>query len=370
MALPLPQVVADVGPGGGIVTGMQGMNALNKSALENQYYAPNMQSQIDYRNALTQGQGIENQFMPDKLKLANAFAQLQNQYYGPKTQSDINYNNALTNKMMTMTPLEAQQLQLANQYYPQKTQANINSQNAMANYRNMGGTGMGVGQKQIMGLQQQLSREHPDWNPQQTNQAASAYIVGDNQLPDGTQLPPISGIGQAYVDQIVKQGTTAQGLNQQRFAATTDAILDKGNELMPSVSKYAGALGKAQGGIDAVSNSLGADTPDYQNYMYFTRTFVPYAAGEMMRALGVNASDIQKSLYQKVINPITWDQNPKSAMENYSKMTKLFKETVGKTVGKSTGEIRSALRNNSSSNSSSKATLRYNQATGEFEEIK
>jgi len=46
MALPLPKVVYDVEPGGGVVTGMRGANALTKSALENKYdeykakYAP------------------------------------------------------------------------------------------------------------------------------------------------------------------------------------------------------------------------------------------------------------------------------------------------------------------------------------------
>jgi len=36
MALPLPRVVADVGPGGPLVTSMMGTNALTKSNLENQ----------------------------------------------------------------------------------------------------------------------------------------------------------------------------------------------------------------------------------------------------------------------------------------------------------------------------------------------
>ena len=53
MALPLPRVVPDVGPGGPLITAMGGMNALQKQMLENQYYAPNIQSEIKQRNALT-----------------------------------------------------------------------------------------------------------------------------------------------------------------------------------------------------------------------------------------------------------------------------------------------------------------------------
>ena len=193
-----------------------------------------------------------------------------------------------------------------------------------------------------------MAREHPDWSPEVSNQAASAYISGESALPDGTLLPELSGLAQSYVDQIVKRGSTAMGLNQQRFAATTDAIIEQGKPLIPSVAKYAGVLGKAKGNIDAAFSSLGADSPDYKEYLYFTRQFVPYAAGEMMRALGVNASDTQKVLYQQVINPISWDSNPKTALENYNRMTQLFKETVSKTVSKSAGQIRASLKGTNS----------------------
>jgi len=43
MALPLPKVISDVGPGGGIVTAMGGMNALTKSNLDNQMASVKLQ---------------------------------------------------------------------------------------------------------------------------------------------------------------------------------------------------------------------------------------------------------------------------------------------------------------------------------------
>lgn len=56
--------------------GMLQANAVQKSALENaaqrlknQYYAPDILSQIANRNALTQGQTITNQYLPDQLRL-------------------------------------------------------------------------------------------------------------------------------------------------------------------------------------------------------------------------------------------------------------------------------------------------------------
>lgn len=277
--------------------------------------------------------------------LKSHMQQLQNQFYAPNIQSEIAQREAATNRSNQLLPLDIQNQKNINDWYARKAQAEINSQNAMANFRNMGGGGGGVDQKSFMGLQNQIMLDNPQFTPQQANQAASAYIKGDNQLPDGTPLPPISGLGQSYLDSIALHTNTAQAVNQQRFAATTDAILEKGKELIPSVSKYAGAIGTAKGGLDAVKNSLGDNSKSYKDYMYFTRQFVPYAAGEMMRALGVNASDAQKELYQKVINPISFDQNPVGAMENYNRMVKLFKETVSKTVGKTPSQIRAGLNN-------------------------
>ncbi len=351
MSLPLPKVVSDVGPGGPLVTSMKGQNALQELMLKNKYYGPNIESEMNNRNALTKGQNITNEYMPDKLRMANALAQLQNQYYGANKESEINGRNALTNKYNTMTPLEAKELQLKNESYREIAESNMNLQKANANFKNSGGGGMGVAQKELKGLESQLSQEHPEWTPEQTNQAASAYINGDSALPDGTQLSEPSGMVQTFVDNVIKRGTTAQGLNQQRFATTTDKLLEEGKGLMDSVSRYAGVLGKGKGGADKIKSTLGIDTPEYNDYMYFTRTFVPAAAGEMMRALGVNASDTQKAIYQQVINPLAWDQNPKGAIENYNRMTKLFKEAVSKTVGKSTGQIRAGLRGNNKTES-------------------
>lgn len=127
MALPLPRVVPDVGPGGGLVTAMGGINALKKKMLEtkmqelrNQYYAPDIQSQINNRNSLTKGQDIQNEYMPDKLKLSNELAQLKNKNYEPNIQSEINNRNALTNRYNTMTPLQAEELGIKNKYMPER----------------------------------------------------------------------------------------------------------------------------------------------------------------------------------------------------------------------------------------------------------
>lgn len=150
--------------------------------------------------------------------LANKMDQLKNQFYAPDMQSQIASRNALTNQTNTMTPLNAANKQLENDWYARKAQAEIN-------YRNMGGPGMDVGQRQMLGLQHQLALDNPSWSPQQVNQSASAYISGNDALPDGTKLPPISGMGQTFLDQIAKKGTTAAILTGAINANQADAEL-------------------------------------------------------------------------------------------------------------------------------------------------
>lgn len=374
MALPLPRVIPDTEPGGGLVTAIGGMNSLAHNMLKRKYYEPDIKSQIANRNALTEGYKISNQYMPDKLRLANELAMLANQFYAPNIQSEINSRNAMTEGRRIENQYAPDKLRLANEqaelenkWYQPKTEADIKSKEALSNWRSMGGSRGGVDQQLLVGFGSQIAKDNPALTPEQVEEASNAYLEGYDSLLDGTKLPPLRGKARQLMDVMTKKGTTAQGLNQQRFAATTDAILEDGKNLIPIVSKYASLLGSAKGKIDSVKNSLGVNSPDYQDYVYFTRTFVPYAAGEMMRALGVNASDTQKEIYQQVINPISWDQNPAGAVKNYEKMVKLFKETVSKTVGKSTSEIRAGLRNKSSEE---KADVAWNPETGNFEEVK
>lgn len=218
MPLPLPKVLYDVGPGGGIVTSMGGGNALAHNMLKKKYYAPEMESQINNRNAITEGQNIANQYAPDRLQLANAFAQMRNQFYVPNIQSEINSRNALTNKTTTMTPLEAEQLRLKNEWYPKSEQASIN-------WKNSGGSSGGVGQKELSGFQNQLSKDHPEWSPEELNQAANAYLSGDETLPDGSPLPPLGGNAGAIADQIAKRRTTAPLVTQGVKANQAEAEL-------------------------------------------------------------------------------------------------------------------------------------------------
>ncbi len=309
--------------------------------------AQNQMFKLQQALANAQKMQQEQQLFPLQLQqqqLANQGSQAKLPYIGPQAKADLDYTNANANKINTMTPLEAQNQQNVNKWYGPKAQQEINESKALSNYRSMGGANLGTGGSEELFTQSLVKRDNPGLSDEQVYAARNAYAQGKTELPDGTPLNPMSPATQAALDRITKGTTTAQGLNQQRFARTTDALLDEGNKLMPVISQYSGALGKGKGGIDAVKSAFGENSPQYNQYVYFTRSVVPAAAGEMMRAFGVNASDEQKKLYMSVVNPFSWDQNPKAAMENYKRMTNMFKNVVSKQVAKSTSQIQTELR--------------------------
>ena len=216
MALPLPKPVA---PGGRLLASLQAQNEEAKNALYNQYYGPNIESQINNKNAITQGQTIENQYMPEKLRLANQAAQQTNQFYPAVTQANINSLNAGTNKTNTMTPLEAAKQQLENDWYARNQQANIN-------YKNMGGGRGSTGTKDDYAFQQQVARDNPQLTTDdQIRDAANAYAEGNDTLPDGTKLNAMTPETKRAYDRAYKSTTSAKLVTAGVQANQADAEL-------------------------------------------------------------------------------------------------------------------------------------------------
>lgn len=127
----------------------------------------------------------------------------------------------------------------------------------------------------------------------------------------------------------------------------------KADENAQGAVKYSGLLGASKGSLDKATQLLGgANNPDYQKYLNFTRVDVPTMAGEFMRELGTNASDEQKRMYKEVVNPISWDTNPQMALARWNYFKEIMKN-VGSSVSQSPSEIRSNLQNNSTKSQAS-----------------
>lgn len=360
-------------------------------------------SETEYRNALTKGQSIENQFMPDKLKLANAFQALQNQYYAPNIQSEISNRNALTNKYNVMTPLEAKELSLKNQfyqpnieseisnrnaltqgkllenqYYPDLTKAQIENYKAMANYKNMGGGNRGgVGTQEMNALVRQVMQDNPTLkgNYEQANQIASAYLDGLDNI-NGTPIPQPSGLSKALLNQITKRGTGTQLVNKAIQAKQSDAELK-------TLEKYANE------GLKPYGNTVLGKSPQQIADTFKSDSASQERLGKFMasQALQYEIAQIRNRIAQGESGiTATHELMGKSGQiidARFPFLSGKAREVAAKTIDEALekglnarGNIdigafnASKAANNSSNKESTKATVRYNPQTGDFEEIK
>jgi hypothetical protein len=132
--------------------------ALKKAQLENQYYAPNMESQIGLRGAQsgligeqTKGARIENQYLPQKMQAA------------------IQESQANAQKARLMQMIREQLIgggQAPN---------NENMQAPQQNMRMLQGQGMPAGMNQQQEMMQQPNMQQPGMQPQGIQQGANGY---------------------------------------------------------------------------------------------------------------------------------------------------------------------------------------------------
>ena len=207
MALPLPNVVYDTKPGGNFITSLSGINDLRNQFLKGQE------------------QAINNQYLPQNLQNKNILGQLVNQFYGPNIESEIRERQAQANRINTMTPLEAMQLSLQNKYYPQLTESQIANNNALAQYRDFGGGRGGVGSANDMRLLSYIAKDNPQLSRDEVYEASNVLQNGGNQLASGKQLNPLSPMAQNTLNQILKGTTTSQLYTQGVKANQADAEL-------------------------------------------------------------------------------------------------------------------------------------------------
>lgn len=149
-------------------------------------------------------------------ELKNAFQGMLNQEQPEKFRSEMMtaaiqraLGEANTNKINTMTPLEAKELQLKNEMYPDLTKAQIQSAMAMAKMRQFGGSGVGAGGKEEILFQNLVNRDNPGLTPEQVYEASNVLRMGGDTLSDGTKLNPLSPAAMSSLDRITKYGTTS-----------------------------------------------------------------------------------------------------------------------------------------------------------------
>ena len=206
-------------------------------------------------------------------------------------------------------------------------------------------SGRYAGKQAEEALIQEIQDSNPGFDRKKAMEATRAYLDSKDTLNDGTPFY-VSGIAKGFASQFNLKSDTAQGTNQKRYALSLDNLMEEGNKYLPSIKNYVGVVGKVSNYADAIKSQYGTQSPEYGDYQYFTRQIVPMQAGEMMRTLGVNASDEQKRLYTSVNNPVNWDTNFDIASRNYERLTDLFRKTISPTVASGPASISRRIMQN------------------------
>lgn len=352
--------------GGNIFTALGALNDNEKKRLENKYYAPNMESSIENRNALTEGYKIQNKYMPDKLRLANSLAVLQNQYYAPNIQSEINNRNALANRYNVMTPLEARELQLKNKFYPELTNAQIQ------NYKMGGRGGLGVGAKDDLLFSNSLAQDNPQLSPEDLRIANDMISQGSFVMPDGRPIN-ISAATQRALDRTLKSTTTAAVLTSGVKANQAEAELAVLNDYaQKGLKPYGDTLLNMS--PEQVMDSFKKDKESQTRLGKFIASqALQYEAAQNRIRLangqpGVTSTEELMRLSGQMVNAKYPELSYIAREEAARQLDEALKK--GLEARRSVGFGASTLKNKPHTNASGKATLRYNPMTGDFEELK
>lgn len=326
-------------------------NTLAREALENrmqelknQYYGQDIESQMGLRNA--QSSEI-NKLLPGRIEELG----LKNKWYGPNIQAEIAQRNSLTNRVNTMLPGEAQELAIRNMFGKQREQADIEQKIAQARYMELGGSGASASGHDRRDLIRTIALENPKIsnNPSKLNEIASAYLSGENKLPDGTPLKPPSGLVNSIINPLNLRQDTSAGNNQKRFADTLETLFKLSDKNAEKAFQFVGLAGKTKKGLDILLGQTDKNDPNYVAYNKFINEDVPAMVTEIIRTSGANSTNAQKAVaFNQAFND-NLISNPEVARENYSELKTLYR-AIGKTISKSITQRNKDLSSQSNQN--------------------
>lgn len=191
--------------------GPQAAANLQAKQLENQWFAPEKQAEIDYKNKLSAMHGILNQYLPQQqqasllgTQLANQIKQAQAPYAGPQAAADVDLTKA------------------------------------QAQNQRMGGANAGVDAQRQRTLMNNVINDNPQLSAGQVSQAIDAYAAGKDSLPDGTKLNPPSQLTLTALGALAKSATTAPLITQQ---VTSQQAENESDYLSGRIQQYTAPYG-------------------------------------------------------------------------------------------------------------------------------
>jgi hypothetical protein len=157
-------------------------------------------------------------------------------------------------------------------------------------------------------------------------------------------------MAEQFKDKIEKDTSTTQILNQRQYAGVLHGLFEVGDTLVNDVSKYAGLAGKGKNANDWVKSAFGKTSPEYQNYLYFTRSLLPFMANEVKRTLGGQSTDQESEAMTNLSNPVYIDSNPEQAVAQYKFLKMIVQTKIGPSIAKGLSQARADLTSPEQSN--------------------
>lgn len=184
--------------------------------------------------------------------LDNAHKGLVNDWYAPNMKSEIAYRNAGTGLLGEQT-----------KYYGPNILSEIE-------YRKSGGSRGGVTKQEYDSFVNQVTRDNPNASPQEVNQYISSYLQGENSLPNGQPVPALSGQAQTFLTFIQNRKS---GRSIQNQAANADITAQDINRIdIEPAKKFAGLKGKIDLAAQKARMAAGYEVdPDARDYLAFQR---------------------------------------------------------------------------------------------------
>lgn len=346
---------------GGMQMGQQMItNALQQQLLktQNQYMPAQYQADIGLKNAQTGLVGAQTQFFPITAQgqyLRGMGDYLRGMYMNnPAMWASRFQNNPSFQAMIAQNP------DLAKSFANVMGNAVVNPMALMNNM--MGGMpGMMPPMMQAQGaptanMQQGAPMQQSQGMPAQSPSAPMPLPLSSNQIQALNNADAQMGfaptnqdvqtVQQTAGDKAIKDTTTSQVMNQRQYATLLDGLFNQAQNLMPSVANYAGLKGGMELKGEKIATGLGFPASnDYQNYLNFTRNVAPTMANELRRALGGQATDSERQVMENIANPLTWDSNPTTAMNQFNQLVNLYKSQINPALASGSNQVRAQLTN-------------------------
>lgn len=343
-----------------------------KAEIENQYAPQAAQADIDYKNALTKYSGIQSQYYPQDIQSQvnsrNALARKTNQEVdnpllgGTGLGSDEANLQWISDKYGKDSPQYKMALDDRNQ--------KIVNANAMNNYRNMGGArGAGVDQKALIGFANQLKTDHPEWTPNQVNDAANQYLADSETFSTGDKLPPLGGQAQQLKTVMQNKNAPAAVRNQ---AANMSVLASDINDIdIAPMAQFTGPKGKAEYARNLTAMATGGEvSPQFRDYEAFKQVTSNFAMDALRKGFGTSVvPSYVYSTLGRASNPIdSWWNDPEQVMKEWNATKKWVNDNAKKYTTLSTKGVGAKLTtDNSTENNKRVIKLIINPSTGKLE---